>query len=229
MTKSIIVAGYGPGISDAVARKFGKEGYGVALAGRNRERLDKGVESLRKAGIEARAFPTDVGEPGAARELVRQASAALGPVAVLHWNAFAAGQAKDLTTAPDELRTVLDVGVHGLLAALQEALPDLRQQKGALLVTGGGLAFYDAQVDARAAEWGAMGLAVSKAAQHKLVGILNKKLAPDGVYAGEVTVTGLVKGTAFDTGNASVDPASVADAFWRLNSERADVYATVGS
>jgi NADP-dependent 3-hydroxy acid dehydrogenase YdfG len=228
MTKSIIVAGYGPGISEAVARKFGKEGYSVALAGRNAERLEKGAESLLKAGIEARAFPTDVGEPGAARELVRRASAALGPVAVLHWNAYAAGQAKDLIAAPDELRTVLDVGVHGLLAALQEALPDLRQQKGAVLVTGGGLAFYDVAGDARAVEWGAMGLAVSKAAQHKLVGLLNKRLAREGVYAGEVTVTGLVKGTPFDSGNATVDPAAVAEAFWRLNDKRDEVYATVG-
>lgn len=228
MSKSIIVAGYGPGISDAVARKFGKQGYSVAIAGRNPERLDKGVESLRKAGVDARAFPTDVGEPGAARELVKGASAALGPVAVLHWNAYAAGQAKDLLAAPDELRTVLDVGVHGLLAALQEALPDLRQQKGAVLVTGGGLAFYDESGDARAVEWGAMGLAVSKAAQHKLVGLLNKKLAAEGIYAGEVTVTGLVKGTLFDSGNATVDPDRVAEAFWRLNQKRDEVYATIG-
>jgi NADP-dependent 3-hydroxy acid dehydrogenase YdfG len=227
MTKTIVVAGYGPGISQAVAHKFGREGYSVALAARNRERLEKGVEALTKAGIEARAFPTDLGEPDAARELVRNASAALGPVTVLHWNAYLS-QAKDLTAAPDELRAVLDVGVHGLLAAVQEALPELRQQKGAILVTGGGLAFYDAKVDAMAVDWGAMGLAVSKAAQHKIVGLLNKKLAPEGVYAGEVTVTGLVKGTPFDSGNATVDPSSVADAFWRLNERRDETWLTIG-
>jgi NADP-dependent 3-hydroxy acid dehydrogenase YdfG len=227
MTKTIIVAGYGPGISQAVAHKFGSQGYSVALAARSRERLEKGVEALTKAGIEARAFPTDLGEPDAARALVRNASATLGPVAVLHWNAFLS-QAKDLTTAPEELRAVLDVGVHGLLAAVQEALPDLRQQKGAVLVTGGGLAFYDAKVDAMAVEWGAMGLAVSKAAQHKIVGLLNKKLAPEGVYAGEVTVMGLVKGTAFDAGQATLEPSTVADAFWQLNEQRTETWVSIG-
>lgn len=227
MTKTIVIAGYGPGISDAVARKFGREGYSVALAGRSAERLQNGVETLRTAGIEARAFPTDVGEPDAARGLIKRASRELGPVAVLHWNAYLP-QAGDLTTAPDELRAVLDVGVHGLLAAVQEALPDLRQQKGAVLVTGGGLAFYDPKVDENAVAWGAMGLAVSKAAQHKLVGLLNKKLAADGIYAGEVTVTGMVKGTPWDSGNATVEASSVADAFWKLQQQRSDIYASIG-
>lgn len=226
MTKTIVVAGYGPGISDAVARKFGKQGYAVALAGRNVERLEKAVEALGKAGVTAHAFPTDLGEPDEARALIRKASAKLGPITVLHWNAYLA-QARDLTTAPDELRAVLDVGVHGLLAALQEALPDLRQQKGALLVTGGGLALYDERVDAMAVEWGAMGLAVSKAAQHKLVGILNKKLAPDGVYVGEATVLGMVKGTAFDAGQATIEADTVADAFWELNAKRSEIWVTV--
>jgi NADP-dependent 3-hydroxy acid dehydrogenase YdfG len=226
MTKTIVVAGYGPGISDAVARRFGKEGYAVALAGRNVERLDNAVDTLGKAGITASAFPTDLGEPDAARALIRKASSKLGPIAILHWNAYLP-QARDLTTAPDELRAVLDVGVHGLLAALQEALPDLRAQKGALLVTGGGLAFYDEQVDTMAVEWGAMGLAVSKAAQHKLVGVLNKKLKAEGVYAGEITVKSLVKGTAFDSGSATLEASTVADAFWELNEKRNEVWVSI--
>jgi NADP-dependent 3-hydroxy acid dehydrogenase YdfG len=227
MTKTIVVAGYGPGISQAVAHKFGREGYAVALVARNAERLQGGVEALTKQGIEARAFPTDLGDPVAVRQLIKHVSETLGPVAVLHWNAYLS-QAKDLTTAPDELRNVLDVGVHGLLAAVQEALPDLRQQKGSVLVTGGGLAFYDEAVDARAVEWGAMGLAVSKAAQHKLVGLLNKKLAADGIYVGELTVCAMVKGTPFDAGNATLEPSSVADAFWKLNSERKETWVSIG-
>ena len=227
MSKTIVVAGYGPGISDAVARRFGREGYSVALVGRSEDRVTAGVESLRQSGIEARGFAVDVGEPDAVRRLVQQASTKLGPIAALHWNAYLR-QAGDLTTAPDELRAVLDVGVHGLLAAVQEALPDLRQQKGAVLVTGGGLALYDESVDAQAVAWGAMGLAVSKAAQHKLVGLLHQKLKNDGIYVGEVTVRGLVKGTAFDTGNATLEPATIADAFWELNTKRSKIWVTLG-
>jgi len=224
--KTIVVAGYGPGISDAVARRFGREGYAVALVARTKDKLDDAVESLGKEGVRAHAFPTDLGDPGAVRALVRRVSEKVGPLSVLHWNAFVR-QAGDLVSAPDELRTVLDIGVHGLLAAVQEALPDLKQQQGAVLVTGGGYAFYEPAVDAAAVQGGAMGLAVSKAAQHKLVGLLNAKLAPDGVYVGEVTVTGLVKGTEFDKGDATIEPSAVADAFWELLARRSGVWVTL--
>jgi NADP-dependent 3-hydroxy acid dehydrogenase YdfG len=35
MTKTILIGGYGPGISNAVAERFGAEGFSVALAARN--------------------------------------------------------------------------------------------------------------------------------------------------------------------------------------------------
>jgi len=35
MAKTILISGYGPGISSAIAEKFGSEGYAVALAARN--------------------------------------------------------------------------------------------------------------------------------------------------------------------------------------------------
>ena len=43
MAKTIFVGGFGPGISTAVAERFGREGFSVALVARNQERLDAGV------------------------------------------------------------------------------------------------------------------------------------------------------------------------------------------
>jgi NADP-dependent 3-hydroxy acid dehydrogenase YdfG len=146
----------------------------------------------------------------------------------VHWNAYAGG-AGDLTTAKaDELRAVLDVTVHGLLAAVQAALPDLKTEKGAVLVTGGGFAFYDPSIDAAATQWGAMGLAVGKAAQHKAVGLLHQKLKGDGVYVGEVVVLGIVKGTTFDSGNATLEPGAIAEKFWELHEQRSETTVNFG-
>jgi NADP-dependent 3-hydroxy acid dehydrogenase YdfG len=220
MKKTILVCGHGPGISDAVARRFGKEDFAVALVARNKERLGTAVEQLRQAGVTAQAFPGDLGDPNAVRAIVRGARSVLGPIGVVHWNAYSGG-AGDLTTANlDEVRTILDVSVHGLLAAVQESLPDLRAAKGAVLVTGGGLSAYDPKVDATAVAWGAMGLAIGKAAQHKAVGLLHAKLGAEGIYAGDVVVLGLVKGTAWDSGNATLDPADIAAKFWEIYTRR---------
>ena len=225
--RTIVVCGYGPGISDAVARKFGGEGFAVALVARNAERLAAAEQSLTQAGITAKAFPCDLGSPDAVRGLVRDARAALGPVAVVHWNAYAGGAGDLLTASIEELRAAIDVSLHGMIAATQEALPDLRSEHGALLVTGGGLAFYDPNIDKMAVSWGAMGLAVAKAAQHKAVGLLHQRLASEGVYVGEVVVLGSVKGTAFDSGHATLAPSTVAERFWGLFQARSEASVTV--
>lgn len=222
MKRTIIVCGHGPGISHAVAKKFGAEGFAVALVARSADKLAAAAAELVAAGVSAKAFPCDLSDLDAVRAVVRDARAALGPIHVVHYNAYAAG-AGDLTTAPiDELRKTLDVSLHGMLAATQEALPDLKESKGALLVTGGGLAFYDPKVDGMAVSWGAMGLAVAKAAQHKAVGLLHAKLAPEGVYVGEVVVLGMVKGTAFDHGSATLEPSAIADRFFALFQARTE-------
>ncbi len=222
MKRTIVVCGHGPGISDAVARRFGREGYAVAIVARNAERLSAAAAALVEAGITAKAFPCDLGSPDAVRALVRQVRSSLGPIATVHWNAYGHG-AGDLTTAPiDELRSTLDVSTFGLVAAVQEALPDLKTSHGAVLVTGGGLSFYDPKMDAVAVQWKAMGLAVAKAAQHKTTALLNARLAGEGVYVGEVVVLGLVKGTAFDTGQGTLDPAAIADRFWDIHQRRAE-------
>jgi NADP-dependent 3-hydroxy acid dehydrogenase YdfG len=228
MTRSIMVCGYGPGISGAVARKFGGEGFSVALVARSADRVEAGAKALSDAGATAKGFACDLSDPAAVRSLVKDVRESLGPIAVIHWNAYA-GLAGDLTTCDvEELRTVFDVGVNGMVVAVQEALPDLKAAEDpAVLVTGGGFAFYDPNVDSMIVQWNTMGLALAKAAQHKLVGVLHEKLKGDGIYVGEAIVLGMVEGSAFDSGQATVDPADVAETFWRLYSDRSEVSANV--
>jgi hypothetical protein len=46
------------------------------------------------------------------------------------------------------------------------------------------------EMAAEAHNWGMVTLGVAKAAQRKLVHIMHKALAPDGIYVAEVTVMG---------------------------------------
>ena len=65
-----------------------------------------------------------------------------------------------------------------------------------------------------------MGLSIANSAKHKLVRLLAHKLKPEGIFVGEVVVTGVVKGTAFDRGNGTLDAELVADAY-RSSTRRA--------
>jgi short-subunit dehydrogenase len=44
---TIAVVGFGPGISSAVAEKFGPEGFSVGLVARNQDRLASGLAALK--------------------------------------------------------------------------------------------------------------------------------------------------------------------------------------
>lgn len=230
MAKTILVVGFGPGISTAVAEKFGSAGFSVALVARNEERLAEGVKALKAKGIEAAAFPGDAGDPAAVRAIVGKARAALGPITVIQWSAYGGAEAGDLvTTDAAAVRGVFDVAVVGILAAVQEALPDLKAAKdGALLVTNGAFGEINPQIDAFAASSSFMGLALANAAKHKLVGLLAQRLKSDGVYVGEVMVAGTVKGSAWDKGDANLDPRTIADKFWELYQGRDEVRARIG-
>jgi NADP-dependent 3-hydroxy acid dehydrogenase YdfG len=225
---TIIVCGHGPGISDAVARRFGRAGHPVAIVARNAERLAEAARALAADGIKAEAFPCDLTDPAAVQQLVGTVRERLGPIGIVHWNAYVGGAGDLTTSSPAELRPVIDCAVTGLVAAVQAALPDLKAQRGAVLVTGGLLGKDDPQLTAMAVTWGAMGLAISKAAQHKAVGLLHQRLTAEGVFVGEVIVAAPVKGTAFDRGNATLEPATVADRFFELNERRDQVTVTQG-
>ena len=229
MGKTIVVAGYGPGISRAVAERFGRAGFSVAVVARNASRLTENAARLKDQGFTAAAFPADVANPSDVREVIRSVRAALGPITVLHWNA-ATPVAGDLVTAPvEELTTALNAGAVGLVAAVQEVLPDMRQRaESAVLVTNGGFGLFADPVDAAAVQTRYMGLSVANATKHKTTRLLAKRLAMEGVFVGEVMVMGTVKGTAWDQGQATLAATAVADRFWDLYDKRKEHLATIG-
>src|SRR5687768_10283292 len=60
MPKTLAIFGAGPVLGLAVARRFGREGFRVALVARSRDNLDRLVAELAGEGIEAAGFTADV-------------------------------------------------------------------------------------------------------------------------------------------------------------------------
>jgi len=225
MAKTILVSGYGPGISSAIAEKFGAEGYSVALAARNAERLEAGARALQAKGVRAAAFPADLADPNAARALVGKAREALGPLTALAWTAYDTGAGDLLTADPASIHRVLDIATTSLLAAVDAALPDLKgQPDAAVLVVNGGFGYPDPAVDAAAVRSNSMGLALANAAKNKLVGMLAQKLKGDGIFVGQAMVLGTIKGTAWDNGsNATISASTVATKLWDMSRARSEL------
>lgn len=229
MAKTILVSGYGPGISSAVAEKFGAEGFSVALAARNAERLAAGVKALEAKGVRAAAFPTNLADPAAVRALVGKAHDALGPIAALAWTAYDTGAGDLFAADAAAIHAVLDIATTSLLAAVQAALPDLKTQpESAVLVVNGGFGYSEPGIDAMAVQYNSMGLALANAAKNKLVGMLAQKLKNDGVYVGQAMVLGTVKGTAWDSGNATLEASTIAAKMWEMSRARSELTVKIG-
>jgi NAD(P)-dependent dehydrogenase (short-subunit alcohol dehydrogenase family) len=225
VAKTIVICGYGSGISDAVARRFGSEGFSVALVARSATKLDAGVDALRAKGTAAAGFRTDLSDPTTLVPLVADIQKTLGPIGVLHWNVPPTGAGNLLSDPPLSLRAAFDVSVTSLVAAVQAARSDLREARtGSVLVTNGAGAVVDPKLDELAVEHHFMGGAIVNTAQHRMVGLLSRQLRAEGVYVGEVVVAGIVRGTGYDTGNAVLTSDEVAAKFWTIHRDRPEAH-----
>jgi NADP-dependent 3-hydroxy acid dehydrogenase YdfG len=228
MSNVIVIFGFGPGTATAVADRFGTEGFSIALVARNEERLAAGVSALSARGITAFGFRADAADPASIRAAIESIRSQMGPIALLHWNAYGGLDVGDLLTAdPAAVRRVFDVAVFGLLAAVGESLADLKKSNNAaVLVSNGGLGEVSPAIDEVAAKQHFMGVALANAAKRKLVGLLAAQLNGDGIYVGEVTTYGAIKGTSPSI-EGSIDPARIAGEFWRLYQQRSETRGSV--
>lgn len=75
-----LVAGAGPGIGAAVARKFAREGFAVAVARRNGDKMKDLVESIEAGGGSCRAFACDFRKEDQVIDLVKDVETTMGPI-----------------------------------------------------------------------------------------------------------------------------------------------------
>jgi NAD(P)-dependent dehydrogenase (short-subunit alcohol dehydrogenase family) len=216
----LLVIGYGPGTSQAVATRFARAGYGVALVARSGQRAGDAASQLRTMGVAAAAYQADASDPASIRRAIARARHELGSISAVLWTAFRSGGVKDvLATAPESIERVFDIGVAGLLACVQEVLEDLRASSGAIMVANGALGENTTEADRYAKFLDNDGVALENAAKSKLVGILAERLREFDIYVGEVTIAGSVAGTVTE-GPSVIRPERIADQFWTLTQTR---------
>lgn len=190
MSPVLVVVGAGPGVGASVARRFGAEGYDVALVSRSPERLAALGADLRDAGVRSSWTACDVTDEEAFRAAVAGFGARYEHIDALHFNPSISREKDALTLSPAELLEDVRLGVAPLLTAVQAARSFFRPGSR-VLATG-----------SRSADrpWSrAASLGVQKAGLRNLVRSLDVTLREEGVRAVSLTVNGtLATGTAFD-------------------------------
>src|SRR5258708_32272125 len=85
MSKTIAVVGVGPARGRSAARRFGRDGFQVALVARNPTRLDAYTGELAADGIEAAGFAGDLADRDALPGMIEAITARFGPIDVLEY------------------------------------------------------------------------------------------------------------------------------------------------
>lgn len=206
MANVCAIVGVGPGIGLAVARRFGREGYRLALMARRKGVLEGEASALRDAGLDALAFQANAAEPETLRDAFDAVSREMAAPAVLVYNAAVMRESSPTALDVDDLIRDFRINVAGALVAVQQVVADMRQASlGTILLTGGGLSLDPWPQFAS--------LAVGKAGLRNLAVSLAKELEPDGIHVATVTITGFVKpGTRFD-------PDHIAEEYWTLHTQ----------
>lgn len=222
---SAVVIGLGPGLGQALVRRFARAGLAVGFVARGRESIATHQHAFDAEGLATRGVVADAADPAALSGALDALAAAQGAPELLVYNAAIIEPSRFVTRSgietaryadapgwrargePMDVAALLDsfkANVAGALHAARHVAPDMiARGRGSILLTGGVLAFGPW------IEWGAVSL--GKAALRSLGHSLFLELRPLGVQACVVAIHGtMAKATPYDHD-------LVADAYWRLH------------
>ncbi len=179
--KVAVVAGVGPGIGAALARRFAKAGYAVAMLARNRATLD----ALEHQIDGARGYQCDVGSADSVAQAFASIRADLGQADVLLYNAGSGVFADVENITPEQFEASWRVNAYGALLCAREVIPAMKA------AAGGSIIFTGATASRRGMPRTAA-FAPAKAAQRSLAESMARSLWPSGIHVSLIIVDGVV-------------------------------------
>lgn len=223
MPKVIAVLGAGPGLGLSIARRFGREGFTTALVSRTDTRHATYRSSL--AGITAHTYAADVTDEAQLHAVLDRITAEAGEIDTVYFgpaDPSGSGPAPLTEAGTDALRAPFESIVLPAAAVVRAVLPRMLERgSGALFFAGGLSGKYPLPILGS--------LAPASAALRMYVLTLNAALRETGVYAGTLTIGGLIERgdihrifTERDLGftPGTLNPDDIADEAWSLYVER---------
>ena len=125
----VVITGASSGIGLETAALFARQGAKVALLARSAEKLRAAEQTVRSAGTEVLAIPTDVTEESSLQAAFSAVAEQLGPVDILVNNA-GTGFATNLATCTlEDFRRIFETNVTGVFLCTRAVLPGMTERK----------------------------------------------------------------------------------------------------
>jgi NADP-dependent 3-hydroxy acid dehydrogenase YdfG len=211
-----LVTGVGPGTGAAVARRFARGGYRVAMLARDGARL----ASLEREIEDSIALPCDVTDPAALEEAVARVG---DPRVVVH-NAVGGAFGTFQQVEAETLRRNFETNAMALFNLARLTTPAMIEAgEGALIVTG--------NTSAQRGKAAFAGFAPTKAAQRILSESLARDLGPKGVHVAYLVIDAVIdvpwarERLKDKPDNFFISPASIADEVFHLAHQPKDAWS----
>jgi short-subunit dehydrogenase len=200
-SRHLLLVGAGPGLGEAVARRFAQGGYRLTLVGRSTDSLKGLADHLADTGADIETTVADASDPD---DLAARLSALYrgnGAPGLIVYNAVMGAPDHLLSSSVDHLRTAYAVDVISAIVVTQVAAPAMQAAGfGTILMTGGGFADHPIP--------GLATVSLGKAALRSAATMLGADLKQDGIRVATLTIDGqIVADTAFA-------PERIAERYW---------------
>ena len=216
--KVAAVLGVGPGLGAAVARRFAREGFGVALMARREESLAPVREEIEGSGGDALSVAADATDPGSVASAFERVHAELGDPEVFVYNAGAFRMGGILEIPPEDFDACFRANCAGAFYAAQQVLPAMVERgRGTVLLTGATAALRGS------ARFSA--LAVGKFGLRALAQSMAREFGPQGVHVAHVVIDGQIdtprvrEMSPDREEDTMLSPEAIAEAYWRLHTQ----------
>lgn len=232
MPRSIGVFGAGPGLGQAVARRYARDGYEVVLVARDRSRLDAFAEDLAADGASVHVISADLADTDAVTALAEHVRAAVGPLDAFYYAPTPSeGFVPAAELTPERARDFMPLIFYSFVALVQQFLPQMIERgSGAILTAQGASTLHGLP--------NMSGSGPAQAAQRNYLQSLHAEVSEKGVYVGMLYIGAVIENSAFHawseaaiaagTGRRwgpTVDPDQLADLLWNMHNTSGETEA----
>jgi len=206
-----LVIGVGDGLSASLARLFSREGYRLALAARNVDKLGA-LASETGASVHA----CNAADPQDVERLFGEIE---GPLRLAIYNPSARTRGPLTELVPEEVRRSVEVTAYGAFLFGQQAAktmlaqePDQTGARGTILFTGASAGVKGFPQSAP--------FAMGKFAQRGLSESMSRELHPQGIHVAWINIDGAIRNPGrsepADKPDSMLDPDAIAESYLAL-------------
>lgn len=205
MTATALIVGAGSGLSASLARQLTKEGYTVALAARQIDKLDAFAQEIK-----ATSFVADASKIDDVNQLFQDVEQKLGAPEVVIYNPSWRVRGPLIELDPVEVAKTLEITAYGgFLVAQAAAKRQLTLGRGAIFFTG---ASASVKGYAQSAPF-----AMGKFALRGLAQSIARELAPRNIHVAHFVIDGAIRSATRlespDKPDSFLDPDAIAQTY----------------